>query len=178
MDTRIGERILVKVGDITREDVDAIVNAANATLLGGGGVDGAIHRTGGPAILAACRALRDTRYPKGLPTGEAVITTGGDLKARNVIHTVGPVYGQNGGRDAELLANCYANAIALAAGHGLSTIAFPAISTGVYGYPREEAASVAYRTIEKALAAHPMIKEVRLVFFAPSDAKVFLEDFS
>ena len=175
MDTRIAEKILVKTGDLTREDVDAIVNAANAALLGGGGVDGAIHRAGGPAILAACRALRDTRYPKGLPTGEAAITTGGDLKARNVIHTVGPVYGQNAGRDAQLLANCYANCIALAAQHALSTIAFPAISTGVYGYPREEAAGVALRAIEGSLSAHGSIHEVRLVFFSPGDARIFLD---
>ena len=178
METHLGDRITVKVGDITREDVDAIVNAANSTLLGGGGVDGAIHRAGGPAILAACRALRDSRYPDGLPTGEAVLTTGGNLTARHVIHTVGPIYGQNGGRDAELLASCYEKSIALAAQSGLATLAFPAISTGVYGYPREEAASVAYRALESALATYPSIREVRLVFFSASDAKAFLENFS
>lgn len=163
-------RILVKVGDITEEDVDAIVNAANSSLLGGGGVDGAIHRAGGPAILAACRALRESRYPKGLPTGEAVITTGGNLRARHVIHTVGPIYGQNGGRDAILLAACYENSIALATAEGLATLAFPAISTGVYGYPKREAAQVAHSAIERALARHPMISEVRLVFFSEADA--------
>ena len=115
MDTRLDERLLVKTGDLTLEDVDAIVNAANSSLLGGGGVDGAIHRAGGPAILEACREIRKSRYPEGLPTGEAVITTGGKLKARHVIHTVGPIYGQNGGRDAELLGACYENSIALAA---------------------------------------------------------------
>jgi len=168
-------RIEVKVGDITEEDVDAIVNAANSSLLGGGGVDGAIHRAGGPAILAACRELRASRYPQGLPTGEAVITTGGNLRARHVIHTVGPVYGQNGGRDAILLAACYQNSVALAAAEGLATLAFPAISTGVYGYPKREAARVARSAIERALARHPAITHVRLVFFSEGDAAIARE---
>ena len=176
MDTRLGERWLVKLGDITREDVDAIVNAANASLLGGGGVDGAIHRAGGPAILAACRELRKTRYPEGMPTGEAAITPGGNLLARHVIHTVGPIYGNNGGRDAELLAACYENSIALAAGSALATIAFPAISTGVFGYPREAAARVAAQAIRRALDAHPSIREVRQVFFSEADARTFLDN--
>lgn len=175
METRLGERITVKVGDLTREDVDAIVNAANSSLLGGGGVDGAIHRAGGSAILEACREIRRTRYAEGLPAGEAVITPGGNLKARHVIHTVGPVYGRNGGRDAALLASCYEKCIALAAASGLASVAFPAISTGVYGYPKEEAAPVAYRALERALAAHPGVRDVRLVFYSLPDAKVFLE---
>ena len=108
-------RVEVKVGDITEEDVDAIVNAANSTLLGGGGVDGAIHDAGGPEILRECRLIRDTDYPKGLPTGEAVITSAGNLKARHVIHTVGPIYGRHGGREAELLASSYRNSLGLAA---------------------------------------------------------------
>lgn len=178
METHLGERITVRTGDITREPVDAIVNAANSSLLGGGGVDGAIHRAGGPEILAACRVLRESKYPHGLPTGEAAITTGGKLIAKHVIHTVGPIYGQNGGRDAALLASCYEKSIALAAANGLGTLAFPAISTGVYGYPKEEAASVAYRAIEKALAGHPGIREVRLVFFSEGDARAFLENFA
>jgi O-acetyl-ADP-ribose deacetylase (regulator of RNase III) len=157
---------VAKAGDITREDVDAIVNAANSSLLGGGGVDGAIHRAGGPEILAACRAIRATTYPKGLPTGEAVITTAGRLPARHVIHTVGPIYGQHGGDEARLLASCYANSIALAAEHGLVTIAFPAISTGVYGYPQEEAAVVARAAVERALEQYSSIREVRLITFA------------
>jgi len=165
------ERIVVKVGDITREAVDAIVNAANSSLLGGGGVDGAIHRAGGPAILEACRKIRATTYPKGLPTGEAVITTGGNLPARHVIHTVGPIYGEHGGEEARLLAACYANCLALAARHSLSTIAFPAISTGVYGYPKEEAARVALRAIGEALEKLDVIQEVRLVFFSAGDAE-------
>jgi O-acetyl-ADP-ribose deacetylase (regulator of RNase III) len=168
------DRVIVKVGDITREDVDAIVNAANSSLLGGGGVDGAIHRAGGPEILEACRRLRQSDYPQGLPTGEAVITTGGRLVARHVIHTVGPVYGQHGGDEARLLGNCYRSAIALAARHALETLAFPAISTGVYGYPREEAARVASAAIDFALTENSGIREVRLVFFSEDDARVFL----
>ena len=159
-------RIVVKVGDITREDVDAIVNAANSSLLGGGGVDGAIHRAGGPEILAACRRIRETTHPKGLPTGEAVITPGGRLVARYVIHTVGPVYGEHGGEEARLLARCYENSIALAARHALATLAFPAISTGVYGYPKDEAREVAIAAVERALTVHTSIAEVRLVFFS------------
>jgi len=165
-------RIDIKVGDLTREDVDAIVNAANASLLGGGGVDGAIHRAGGPAILAACRRIRETRFPGGLPTGEAVITTGGNLKARHVIHTVGPIYGQHAGEEPKLLAACYENSIALAAQHGLARIAFPAISTGVYGYPKEEAARVSLGAIERALEAHAQIADVRLVYFSAGDAEI------
>jgi O-acetyl-ADP-ribose deacetylase len=159
------ERIVETVGDITREAVDAIVNAANSSLLGGGGVDGAIHRAGGPEILAACRRIRATEYPEGLPAGKAVITTGGRLPARFVIHTVGPIYGRHGGEEARLLAACYENSIALAAQHGLATIAFPAISTGVYGYPKDEAARVSRAAVERALEIHPSIFQVRLVFF-------------
>jgi O-acetyl-ADP-ribose deacetylase (regulator of RNase III) len=161
MDSRITE----KTGDITKEAVDAIVNAANSSLMGGGGVDGAIHIAGGPEILDACRTLRKTRYPDGLPTGEAVITTGGQLPAKYVIHTVGPIYGRHKGEEAKLLARCYESSIALAAEHGLTTIAFPAISTGVYGYPKDEAKRVSIAAVERALAAHPSIVEVRLVYF-------------
>ncbi len=127
--------MVVAVGDITRLQVDAIVNAANSSLMGGGGVDGAIHQAGGRAILEACRELRQTKYPQGLPTGEAVITTGGDLPARHVIHTVGPIFGQHRGEEAALLAACYTNSLKLAASHSLQSIAFPAISTGAFGYP-------------------------------------------
>ena len=164
--------ILIKVGDLTKEAVDAIVNAANSSLLGGGGVDGAIHRAGGPQILDECRKLRNTEYPDGLPTGRAVITTGGKLPAKHVIHTVGPIYGHHRGEEGALLAACYENSIALAARHVLSTIAFPAISTGVYGYPKEEAANVARNAIRRALAKHPSITEVRLVFFSEGDAAI------
>jgi O-acetyl-ADP-ribose deacetylase (regulator of RNase III) len=171
MEHRIHERLLVKVGDITREEVGAIVNAANSSLMGGGGVDGAIHRAGGPEILAACERIREAEYPDGLPTGEAVITTGGKLPAKFVIHTVGPIYGRHGGEEARLLAACYENSIALAAARGLTTIAFPAISTGVYGYPKDEAARVSRAAVELALEAHSAIVEVRLVFFSEEDAK-------
>ncbi|MGO9598177.1 MAG: O-acetyl-ADP-ribose deacetylase [Isosphaeraceae bacterium] len=167
-------RATVVVGDITRQRLDAIVNAANPSLLGGGGVDGAIHRAGGPRILEECRQIRQTRLPEGLPRGAAVITTGGNLPARFVIHTAGPVYGQNAGRDAELLASCYRNSLALAVEHGLSSIAFPAISTGIYGYPPEEAAAVASLAIREFLATDAPLREVRLVFFAPDDALLFL----
>ncbi|HEX5634177.1 MAG TPA: O-acetyl-ADP-ribose deacetylase [Gemmatimonadales bacterium] len=165
------ERILVKVGDITRETVDAIVNAANSSLLGGGGVDGAIHRAGGPEILEACRRIRETTHREGLPTGEAVITTAGRLPARHVIHTVGPVYGRHGGHEARLLAACYANSLRLAVAHSLETIAFPAISTGVYGYPKDEAARIALETLEAVLETEGSIREVRLVYFSAADAR-------
>ena len=171
---RIHDRLVVKVGDITQEAVDAIVNAANSSLMGGGGVDGAIHRAGGAEILEACRRIRSREYPEGLPTGKAVITTGGQLPARHVIHTVGPIYGRHGGDEARLLAACYENCIALAAKNGLVTIAFPAISTGVYGYPKEEAASVSRAAIERALEAHASIREVTLVFFSEADARKVL----
>ncbi|MGZ8600828.1 MAG: O-acetyl-ADP-ribose deacetylase, partial [Actinomycetota bacterium] len=131
-------RIELVEDDITRQAVDAIVNAANSGLLGGGGVDGAIHRAGGPAILDACRELRRSRYPDGLPTGEAVATTAGDLPARWVIHTVGPVYSEREDRSL-LLASCHASSLRVADEVGARTVAFPAISTGVYGYPIEEA---------------------------------------
>lgn len=166
--------VQVVVGDITRQDVEAIVNAANSSLLGGGGVDGAIHRAGGPEILAECQEIRRTRFPEGLPTGEAVITTGGKLAALYVIHTVGPIYGEHGDQEAELLANCYHNSLTLAVEKNLTSIAFPAISTGVYGYPLPEAAAVSSRTIENFLATDRQLKEVRLVFFQARDAEVFL----
>ena len=169
-------RVQVVVGDITKQDVDAIVNAANSSLLGGGGVDGAIHRAGGPEIFEECREIRRTRFPEGLPTGEAVITTGGKLPALYVIHTVGPVYGEHRGKEAELLANCYHNSLTLAVEKNLASIAFPAISTGIYGYPLDEAAAVSSQTIENFLATDRQLKEVRLVFFQAPDAQVFLEN--
>jgi O-acetyl-ADP-ribose deacetylase len=173
--TYLTGRVEINVGDLTKEKVDAIVNAANGTLMGGGGVDGAIHRAGGSEILAACKEIRVTQYPDGLPTGQAVITTGGKLPAKHVIHTVGPVYGRGGKDKAELLAACYRNSLALAADKGLKTIAFPAISTGVYGYPLDEAAKVSSQAIEKFLRANKSIEEVRLVFFAAGDAETFLK---
>ena len=170
------ERVVVKVGDITKEAVDAIVNAANGTLMGGGGVDGAIHRAGGPEILAACKEIRRMQFPDGLPTGQAVITTGGKLPAKYVIHTVGPVYGRGGADKADLLAACYFNSLSLATSHQLKSIAFPAISTGVYGYPLAEAAAVSSRTIEQFLSVDKSIATVNLVFFAAGDAELFLKN--
>ena len=171
----LGGRVLVVVGDITRQDVTAIVNAANSTLLGGGGVDGAIHRAGGPEILKECQEIRKTVYPDGLPTGQAVITTGGNLPAKYVIHTVGPIYGRDPEREAELLASCYQNSLLLARQHAVSSIAFPSISTGAYGYPKPEAAKIASATIKHFLSADQQIEQVRLVFFQERDARVFRE---
>jgi len=170
---RLPNGILVKSGDITDEAVDAIVNAANSTLLGGGGVDGAIHRRGGPTILEECKRIRATVHPDGLPTGQAVITTGGDLPASHVIHTVGPVYGMNSGRDAELLADCYRNSLDVAVSHKLTSVSFPSISTGAFGYPKHEAALVVLRTLSIALERNPVL-EVSLVFFSEGDARTFL----
>jgi O-acetyl-ADP-ribose deacetylase (regulator of RNase III) len=167
--------VLVAVGDITAENTDAIVNAANSTLLGGGGVDGAIHRAGGPQLLEECRQIRRTQYPQGLPAGQAVITRGGNLKARFVIHTVGPIYGMNGGRDAELLADCYKNSLRLAAENDLKTIAFPSISTGAFYYPKIEAAGVSSLAIKEFLSQDKKIKQICLVFFSAEDAKVFIK---
>jgi O-acetyl-ADP-ribose deacetylase (regulator of RNase III) len=174
--TFLGGRVSVLVGDITEQDVDAIVNAANWTLLGGGGVDGAIHEEGGPQILEECREIRRTLHPQGLPTGEAVITSAGRLPARFVIHTVGPIKGVWGEGDAEKLANCYRNSLVLAAQHALRSIAFPAISTGIYAYPRDQAAIVASGTIVHALESFQVIEEVRLVFYSRVDARIFLEN--
>jgi len=174
MKSFVDGRVHVVIGDLTKQDVDAIVNAANPSLFGAGGVDGAIHRAGGPEILEECREIRRTRFPQGLPTGEAVITTGGKLPALYVIHTVGPIYGEHGGKEAELLANCYQNSLALAVEKNLSSVALPAISTGVFGYPPEEAAKVSSKTIENFLSTDRQLKEVRLVFFQDRDAEVFL----
>lgn len=170
----IEHRVGLYVGDLTDHAVDAIVNAANSSLLGGGGVDGAIHRRGGPAIMDACRALRRTLWPDGLPTGEVAITVGGALPARHVIHTVGPIYGQHAGNEARLLAVCYANAIQLAASLEFRRIAFPAISTGVYGYPPAAAAAIASRAVQASLQENAGIEEVRLVFFDAGQLDVFV----
>ena len=172
----LGGRVTVVIGDITDQHVDAIVNAANSSLMGGGGVDGAIHATGGPQILEECKEIRRRRFPDGLPTGEAVMTGGGNLPAPYVIHTVGPVKGRSGGREAELLASCYRNSLDLAVENGLKKVAFPSISTGAYGYPRDEAADVSSKAIGNFLHSDDLLEEVRLVFFTPDDATVFLQN--
>ncbi|MBO0890933.1 MAG: O-acetyl-ADP-ribose deacetylase [Acidothermales bacterium] len=154
-------RVSFVQGDITEQDVDAVVNAANSSLLGGGGVDGAIHRRGGPEILHECRRLRETEYPDGLPVGEAVATTGGRLPARWVIHTVGPVYAKSEDRSG-LLASCYREALRVADELGARTVAFPAISTGIYRYPLDEAARIALETVR---AADADVAEARFVLF-------------
>ncbi|GHG98159.1 O-acetyl-ADP-ribose deacetylase [Streptomyces rubradiris] len=158
-------------GDITRQHADALVNAANSSLLGGGGVDGAIHRRGGPAILAECRALRASRYGKGLPTGQAVATTAGDLDARWVIHTVGPVWSQAEDR-SDLLASCYRESLRVAAELGARTVAFPAISTGVYRWPMRDAARIAAEAVRATPTA---VEEVRFVLFDTYAYEVFAQ---
>ena len=164
-------RIVLLEGDITEQHVDAIVNAANSTLLGGGGVDGAIHRRGGPSILEECKMIRATAWPEGLPTGQAVATTGGALHARWVIHTVGPVYASDEDPPA-LLASCHTESLRVADDLGARTVAFPAISTGVYGYPLGETARVA---IEAVGTADTAVEEVRFVLFG-SDAYAAFAD--
>jgi O-acetyl-ADP-ribose deacetylase (regulator of RNase III) len=148
-------RIEAVLGDLTLEDVDAIVNAANSELLGGGGVDGAIHRAGGPSIYDECLTIRRTIYPHGLPEGEAVATRGGDLSARWVVHTVGPRYGRTDGAEAALLASCHRRSLEVAADLGARTVSFPAISCGVFGYPAAEAAPIAVAAVRAAIAGHP-----------------------
>jgi O-acetyl-ADP-ribose deacetylase (regulator of RNase III) len=154
-------RITLVRGDITEQEVDAIVNAANSSLMGGGGVDGAIHRRGGTAILEECKRIRAERYPDGLPAGQAVATTAGNLPARWVIHTVGPVYAKSEDR-SHLLASCHTESLKVADEVGARTVAFPAISTGVYGYPVEEAAPVAVGAVQ---GADTRVEEVRFVLF-------------
>jgi O-acetyl-ADP-ribose deacetylase (regulator of RNase III) len=157
------ERISVLQGDITKVAADAIVNAANSSLMGGGGVDGAIHRAGGPAILEDCRKI--VARQGGCATGEAVITTAGKLSAKHVIHTVGPVWNGGHKKEAEKLAACYRNSLQLAADNQLNTIAFPNISTGIYRFPKDEAARIAVNTIRDFLAEHEGVREVMLVCF-------------
>lgn len=166
------DRVIIKTGDITKEKVCAIVNAANNSLLGGGGVDGAIHRAGGAEILEACKKIRQERYPDGLPTGEAVATSAGSLPSRYVIHTVGPIYYQCAEQCAELLASCYRESLKLADSLGCRDIAFPAISTGVYGYPKEKAAVIAYKEVKHFLEEKEGMK-VHFVFHNDRDRELF-----
>jgi len=163
------DRILLVKGDITHQDVDAIVNAANPSLLGGGGVDGAIHRAAGPELVAECRTLG------GCNTGDAKISKGYNLPARHVIHTVGPIY-RNSGTEAALLASCYRKSMQLAQQHKLSTIAFPSISTGVYGYPITGACPIALKTVSQALKSMPQIRQVQFVLFSEGDLTVYQKE--
>lgn len=176
MPTALPHRITLVQGDITRQHVSAIVNATNSSLLGGGGVDGAIHRAGGPKILADCQKIRARQG--GCRTGEEVITTGGRLPAVHVIHTVGPVW--NGGHkgEPELLANCYRNSLRLAEEHKLESIAFPSISTGIYDYPKEEAAAIAVREVQKWLAAHAFPQKVVFVVFDDENRRLYEQEIS
>lgn len=171
MDVRIGTSTLSIVeGDITREETDAIVNAANSGLRGGGGVDGAIHRAGGPAIMEECRKIGHC------PTGQAVVTTGGNLKARYVIHTVGPVWSGGGRNEAGLLKSAYLESLKLASKKGLKSVSFPAISTGAYGYPLNDAARIALKTATDYLKEHPEIETVRFVLFGKPMYDVFSDE--
>ncbi len=165
----------IKVGDITEEKTDVIVNAANWTLFGGGGVDGAIHRKGGKEILRECEAIRKTLYPDGLPTGEAVKTNGGKLPAKFVIHTVGPIYGRERQNEADLLKKSYLNSLIIAAENGLKSIAFPSISTGAFYYPKHEAAAVVSSILSEFSKEKTSILKIVLVFFSQSDAETFLK---
>jgi O-acetyl-ADP-ribose deacetylase (regulator of RNase III) len=168
---QMSSKIQVIKADITKLQVDAIVNAANSSLLGGGGVDGAIHRAGGPAILEACIKIREAQG--GCKTGEAVITIGGKLPAKFVIHAVGPVWQGGSANEAKLLSNAYTNALKIAEEHGLDTIAFPNISTGIYGFPKEMAAQIAINSVRLFLENHSKPKEVIFVCFDEENFKLY-----
>jgi len=170
----LNNKITVKIGDITKEQCDAIINAANSSLLGGGGVDGAIHHAGGHQILNECRQIRKTQYPEGIPTGECVITQAGHLPCRYIIHTVGPIWKGGNANEANLLHQSYYNSMKKALEYKLETIAFPAISTGVYGYPRELAAAIAFNTIKSFLLNNTFPKKVIFIFFSNDDYHLFL----
>lgn len=157
--------------DITQQDVDAIVNAANSSLMGGGGVDGAIHRASGPQILEECKAY--VAAHGRLPAGKAMITSGGNMKAKHVIHTVGPVWHGGGNREDDVLASAYRNSLSIAVRHELKTIAFPSISTGIYGFPVDRAAAIAIDTVKKFVAENDALKEVRFVTFSEPDFDIY-----
>jgi O-acetyl-ADP-ribose deacetylase (regulator of RNase III) len=162
-------------GDITEMETDAIVNAANSSLMGGGGVDGAIHRKGGPKMLEECKKIRASEWPQGLPTGKVVITSAGNLKARHVIHTVGPVWRGGNRGEPELLAQAYRNSLRLAVFKGLKTVAFPSISTGAYGYPVEDACRVALEAVKEFLEKEDSLDEVVFVLFSESAFEVYAD---
>jgi O-acetyl-ADP-ribose deacetylase (regulator of RNase III) len=168
-------KIIILKGDITEMNTDAIVNSANPSLMGGGGVDGAIHRKGGPKILEECKKIREKEYPNGLPIGHAVITTGGNLKAKYVIHTVGPIWRGGKYEEAKLLYQAYYNSLKIAVSKGIKTIAFPSISTGAYGYPIEEASIIALKTIKEFLEKEDFIEKVFIVLYKDRDYEVYKE---
>lgn len=167
--------IRIVKGDITEMATDAIVNAANSSLMGGGGVDGAIHRKGGPKILEECKKIRATEWPQGLPTGKAVITSAGNLKAKYVIHTVGPIWRGGNHGEAELLAQAYQNSLQLAVAKGLKSIAFPAISIGAYGYPVESACQISLTAVKDFLQKEDCIEEVVFVLFSENIFRIYLD---
>ena len=168
-------KICLVQGDITEMETDAIVNAANSSLMGGGGVDGAIHRRGGPKILEECKRIRSAEWPDGLPTGKVVITSGENLKARYVIHTVGPVWREGIQDEPELLAEAYRNSLKLAVSQGLRSIAFPSISTGAYGYPIEKASLIAMITVKQFLEETDKLDKVAFVLYSEYDFNIYVE---
>jgi O-acetyl-ADP-ribose deacetylase (regulator of RNase III) len=168
-------RVRLVKGDITEMATEAIVNAANSSLMGGGGVDGAIHREGGPKILEECKKIRATDWPEGLPTGKAVITSAGNLYAKHVIHTVGPVWHGGNRGEPELLAQAYQNSLRIAVSNGLKTVAFPSISTGAYGYPIEEASRISLKAVKEFLEKEDKLSEVVFALFSQHDLKVYMD---
>ncbi|MCW3984773.1 MAG: O-acetyl-ADP-ribose deacetylase [Candidatus Bathyarchaeota archaeon] len=176
MEFKVGNATLQLIkGDITEVEADAVVNAANSTLLGGAGVDGAIHSKGGPKILEECKRIRELEWPDGLPTGNAVITSGGNLKAKFVIHTVGPIWRGGVHDEAKLLRRAYWNSLKLAAAKGLKSVAFPSISTGTYGYPKEEASRVAVAAVRDYLKSEDRLERVVLVLFLQHDFDIYAQ---
>lgn len=174
LDMQITDKIMIVMADITKMSVDAIVNAANSSLMGGGGVDGAIHRAGGPAILEECRKIVERQG--GCPTGEAVITTAGRMPSRHVIHTVGPVWRGGHHNEDALLASCYVRSLELALQNGCKTVAFPNISTGIYGFPKDRAARITVETVAAFLREHEGIREVSLVCFDEENLRLITEE--
>ncbi len=168
-------KIYLFQGDITEQDTNAIVNVANSTLMGGRGVDGLIHRKGGPKILEECKRIKAMKWPNGLPTGRAVITSGGNLKARHVIHTVGPIWCEGNQDEPELLAEAYRNSLRLAVSNGLETIAFPSISTGAYRYPIEKASRIALATVKEFLEKENKLSKAIFVLFTKNDLEIYKE---
>jgi len=168
-------KLVLLCGDITEQGTDAIVNAANPGLMGGGGVDGAIHRKGGADILEECKVIREIYYPAGLPAGQAVITTGGDLKVKKVIHTVGPIWHGGINKERQMLAQAYKNCLKVALDNGIKTISFPSISTGAYGYPVEKASKVAIRAVIGFFRKNKGIEEVRFILHSSYDLNIYEE---